>query len=527
MPQTRSSDNAPVLDPKPQVKFDRDKEWRNEHRNVQVTAERYYDAWNRRSDGKKPSKDRWKAGLNCLRQIVMDAEASGKRVRAFGGGWSLSEAAVTRDFLVNTKPLNFVDVGFGAESVVPGLAVDPERLVFAQCGTQVLELNQKLEAKNLSLPTSGASNGQTICGAISTGTHGSAVHVGAMQDYVVSLHVVGGQGNHYWIERESEPVVNEAFCNKLGAKLVRDDRLFNAALVSFGSFGLIHAVLLKGDPIYLLEVHRQRFDWSQVEGTIGTLDVSGLGLPGGDELPFHFEVILNPYATAAGKKGAVVVAMYKRDYVPQPSPPGPGGATEPGVVTTVPGVGLLGFIGTLTDVAPGLIPPVINKFVEDIFPPVSGRVGTHGQTFGGTKIRGKALSTEIGVQLWDTPKAVNAILEVASLHSFVGVIALRYVRGSAALLAFTKFDVTCTIELPGVGSHRTIDFFERVWQKLEDNRIPHTLHWGQSNHLTEVRVRNMWGSAVDDWLAARRGFLSVAGRRTFSNDFLVRCGLAE
>lgn len=53
------------------------------------------------------------------------------------------------------------------------------------------------------------------------------------------------------------------------------------------------------------------------------------------------------------------------------------------------------------------------------------------------------------------------------------------------------------------------------------------MHWGQWNALTATRVHRMWGRAVDEWLAARRGFLSRHGRRAFSNAFLEGCGLAD
>ena len=135
--------------------------------------------------------------------------------------------------------------------------------MFAQCGTTVLELNQVLEAKGLALPTSGASNGQTIAGAIATGTHGAANSVGAMQDFVVGLHVIGEDGRHYFIERASRPVVSPSFVARLGAEVRRDDQLFDAALVSFGSFGLVHAVLLEVVPLYVLERHVRSYDFER------------------------------------------------------------------------------------------------------------------------------------------------------------------------------------------------------------------------------------------------------------------------
>ena len=110
---------------------------------------------------------------------------------------------------------------------------------------------------------------------------------------------------------------------------------------------------------------------------------------------------------------------------------------------------------------------------------------------------------------------------------FMGAIALRYVCKSKALLAHARFDTTCAIELPCVGTVQTMRFYEAACAELERSKIDFTLHWGQWNCLTAERVRRMWGAAADDWLAARRKLLSAKGRYTFSNAFLQRCGLAD
>jgi hypothetical protein len=226
--------------------------WINKHQNVTATVWRHYDVWNHGAEGGSPSIESCRGGFNALRGILDDAQAQGRRVRAVGRRWSLSPVAVCPDIMINTMPLNLHVVGLPASDVSTS-SVDPSSLVFAQCGTSVLELSLALESRGLSLPTSGASNGQTICGAIATGTHGSARRVGAMQDYILGFHLLADNGHHYWIERASKPVVSEAFCQKLGATLRRDDRLFRAAVLSFGSFGVMHAVLFEAVPLYLLE----------------------------------------------------------------------------------------------------------------------------------------------------------------------------------------------------------------------------------------------------------------------------------
>jgi hypothetical protein len=55
--------------------------------------------------------------------------------------------------------------------------------------------------------------------------------------------------------------------------------------------------------------------------------------------------------------------------------------------------------------------------------------------------------------------------------------------------------------------------------------IPYAMHWGKAGEFTTERVRRMYGSAVDDWLAARHALLEDPYREVFLNPFLERIGL--
>jgi FAD/FMN-containing dehydrogenase len=511
-----------ALDPKPLVSFEPAYPWKNKHRNVTSTAARLYSAWNRTSSGQEPAQKRWKAGLNALRQIVLDAEQAKRRVRAYGGAWSLSEAAECPDYLVNTKPLNYVSIGLTRAQVLAAWAERAPRLVFAQCGIHVLELHTAVEGAGLALPTSGASNGQTFAGAVATGTHGGAWNFGAMQDFVRGIHLVIEGGKHVFIERETEPVVSKAYLDTLGATPKRSDALFEAALVSFGSFGLVHGLLFEAVPIYELVKHRFQVDHAQALAftnlDFAAFAASRPGLP--PALPYHFEITLNPYRSGAKQKGAFVTAMYAL----------PGGKPKRDEASSgglEPGDDLLAFLGELTNAAPAAIPELATKLVEMQLKPAKGERATPGRTFGSTSIRGNVLSSELAVSLADSRRALEAIVEVARRYPFPGLVAARFVKASRATLAFTRFSpVSCTIELPGAGSSRTTEFHSRVFQRLDQLGIPFTLHWGQCGDFSASRVRAMHGANLDTWLTERRKLLSPAGRRLFSNAFLEKMGLA-
>lgn len=128
--------------------------------------------------------------------------------------------------------------------------------------------------------TLGGAGGQTIVGALSTGTHGGDFDRPPVADWVAAIHLVVDGGKHYWIERESAQRLADH--DKLKAlydrpqlggpgrfEIKRDDDLFNAVLVSAGRFGVIYSVVLVVLPQYSLYERRVLLpDWADVKGFI-------------------------------------------------------------------------------------------------------------------------------------------------------------------------------------------------------------------------------------------------------------------
>ena len=131
-----------------------------------------------------------------------------------------------------------------------------------------------------------------------------------MHDAIIGLHIVTGPNTHVFIERKSNPVASDTFIQWLGAQKISDDEVFNAAVVSFGSFGFIHGVLLETFPIFLLEEHRSgeiAYDDDLIK-TMTTLDFAPIQqhLPYGPGDPnkqlYHFEILVNPHEFERGLK---------------------------------------------------------------------------------------------------------------------------------------------------------------------------------------------------------------------------------
>ena len=496
------------------VKAER-RQWTNVHRNVTEKIETLIKV--RNPDG-RPSVKGLRATTEALQSLIAEAIADEKRLRPLGSGWSLSRAPVARGRLLTTAPLNW-RFPISESSVVAG--IDSSQLTFVQCGLTMVELNEIFREKGRSMQTSGASNGQTIVGAMSTGTHGSGLDVGSIQDYVQALHVIVGPERHVWLERASKPVMVDSFAPRLGAELIRDDMLFNAVLVSFGSFGIIHAVVVETEPLFLLEASRQNIPWDDtLRKAVDTLDFSKAPFPHDDERPYYVRVVLNPH----DKEGeAYVDVMYKDEY----REPYDRDEEEPGSIS--PGDDALNVIGTIAGVLPAVIPGVANALFSALYKPTERpRRGTLGEIFDATNIRGSATGVGMGVPLEYASRVLDTLIDVHEEHGpLAGVFALRFVTGSDALLAFTRFERTCIVDMDAPHSKDSIAFFRHAWKALDDAQIPYTLHWGKANqHLNAERVRQMYGDDRDRWIASREILLDAPTRAVFTNRFMERCGLA-
>ena len=505
------------------------RKWMNKHQNFthDLVPNTSFKLWN--PPGQK-HRERYLATTKNFQWLINHAKTNNFKLRAMGSGWSFTKVGVTEGGLIDTASLNF-SFPITKNYTSNNYAKQSEDLYFLQCGAIIHEVNTRLAAKSpqRSIKASGASNGQTIAGALSTGTHGAAIHDGAIPDFVVGLHLITGANKHIWLERASYPVASQEFISWLDADLVQDDTLFNAALVSFGSFGFIHGIMIETEPQFLLTEFREgplAYN-DTLKNAMKTLDFSGLNLPGtgmhGDM--YHFEVLFNIHQFEPNNtgKGVFIKYMFKKPFQLPHTP------LQRNNDFTY-GDDLLGIISTMLDKLPGsgkLIPAMVNLMFGLAFKPEPPRVGTIREIFNYTKFRGKVASAAMGIDIKDSPRALELIVEVNKQKPFPGGLSLRYVKGTKATLGFTKFDNTCVLEMDGADGQVARDFFQTVWNKFEQSNIPYTLHWGKINfNLTENKVKTMYGTAtVESWTDARNALLDTAALPVFTNKFMEQCGL--
>jgi hypothetical protein len=188
--------------------------------------------------------------LNELIEICASRPA-GIRLKASGSHWALSDAAVSDGEYIETndpsdmqqhKPnAGFHALGRTLFNVVPG-CLNPTALqdldraakanphnepyyVHVESGKRIYQLYSELDvgddhnsnslafkmnaefrnpnfAGSWAFETLGGAGGQTIVGALTTGTHGGDVHLPPVSDSVRAIHLVVDGGKHYWIEPE-------------------------------------------------------------------------------------------------------------------------------------------------------------------------------------------------------------------------------------------------------------------------------------------------------------------------------------
>ena len=117
--------------------------------------------------------------------------------------------------------------------------VDPLTSADTLAGWMALERQNRGYAGPWGFATMGGAGGQTVVGALITGTHGGDFDRPPLADSVIAMHLVTDGGKHYWIERQSalpfadrEKLIELYGADKAGRpsnfEVLRDDDVFNA-----------------------------------------------------------------------------------------------------------------------------------------------------------------------------------------------------------------------------------------------------------------------------------------------------------
>lgn len=482
----------------------------------------------------------WMARYNdCAQEIqrlLQLAAGSQEGFRAYGSAWSMSPIAHHKDNMHFNAAMNM------KKAILPGEmhAASPykrENLFFFQCGNLIKEMHRFVGDHGKSLKATGASNGQTIAGCISTGVHGSALDAGSVQDYVVGINLIVGPGANdiVYIERHTAPALNDAFAASIKARVIRNDALFNAALVGLGAFGFIHGVVIEAEDRFLLKRYVKRIPKEQALELAATMDFANAAFKipeetdeqGKGRRPYHYKVFINPYVNDTEY---VVEAIYKKPY--QSDYPDP----LPRMKTAVYRDLIILFM-KIAEKYKNSIPKLIKVLQAAVLPPVDlEAIGTIGEIFWDAGYQGPAYACAVGVDHKDAPKALDVLARLAREEGPIpGIYAMRFVKQSPATLAFTRFPITCMLEIDGLiwkpRNNNMISlekFCTRTIEVLQANNIPFTIHWGKNaDWAYPGLVDHMYGQAALQWKQCRSALLTEQQAAMFSNDFLKQTLLNE
>lgn len=479
--------------------------------------------------------DAYNDSASEVQRLLKQSLDENEGFRAFGSRWSMSHIAHHEENMHDNVFMN-LKMPVRKQEMHADSEFDPENIFIFQCGNVIREIHNFLEGYGKSLKTTGASNGQTLAGCISTGVHGSALDVGSVQDYVVGLNLIIGPNPEdiVFLERATQPCLSDQFLHTIQSRVIRDDGLFNAALVGLGSFGFILGIAIEVEDRFLLnryvkDVPKEEalllattMDFENFAGFIPEeVDVNGKG-----SRPYHYKVFINPYVEASNY---VIEIMYKKPYLT--SYPDP----LPRVKTAVYRDLILLFI-KMAEKWKGSIPKLIKILHSSILPKVDTNItGMLSEIFWDAGYQGPAFACSVGIDHKDSAKALDALTLLAKDEGPIpGIYAMRFVKQSKANLAFTRFPITCMLEIDGLlwdgtkhGMITLEKFCTRIIQTLQANNIPFTIHWGKNADWSfPGLIEHMYSNDAITWKQYRSNLLSPQSQKLFSNKFLIDIGLA-
>jgi len=466
-----------------------------------------------------------------LVQVIRNAENAGQRVHAIGSGHSFSDVAIADGVLVALRGLNQVAP---VETDTLGDGVSPALLVRAEAGVTIRALNRALFELGQALVNMGGYDGQTLSGALATGTHGSGSELGPLSDMVRSVDLVGEGGRTYRIEPStgiSSPTKHAAkYGNEI--ELLQDDDAFHSVVVALGSMGVVCSFVIEVRKSYLLAEHREVRSWGELKKNLEQGNFQPLRGPARERKLRHFEFLINPYGDGSNNKCLVT---YR--WEPERASKRNAGRSRPFLATLLTSIRELDQIYALILSAfPGLSPFVIKfeltQLVDSLYVAQSYQVLHLGDAN-----YVPAYSSELSFSAEeDDPvhgrfqymRAVDRLIELARREARHGryhniPLSVRFVAESPHLLALSQGRKSAIIEIPLLAAVPGGWDLLRYYERRMFDEFKARAHWGQANFIIGAdRIFEAYPQVFERWLGVRA---RLCPNGTFDNSFTERMGL--
>lgn len=481
-----------------------------------------------------------------------------------GRGWSFSPLIGAPTSQLKCEGLSGC-VMLNAASFASGTDLPVGKVALVSGGTRLREIVTWAEGFGLTVETSGTHLGPTVAGTIATASHGSRLGFGGIQNMIVGLHLITGPSEHVWIERHTHHVLSDAAAADLdinaapGAKtirIIRDDHLFEDALVHLGGMGIVNCVAIKlveNEPFDLLKLDcKVTPDWLHaLENAQFQKIAASLGR---DEPPVFYEATLNPHDPFGP---SALHTMYFRTH----SLIGPSGENAKVIRPSdaIAQFGLNFSISALAEMNPALFDAVLSLDRADLFkaksplhpamsvfdirtkttsgydyyretgsfqqtpaPPGPSYYWSglhHDEITGG--MPGALYNASFAIPLNQVSRAIPAICDAVKHLPMAFVFTIRFVSNPAGTLAFTRFEENAVIEIDGLsplvcalretqldpadpktpGYRKMLALLKRalpdgakaVRAALDGNHISYSMHWGKLGELDRQKVYSDFG----------------------------------
>lgn len=545
-----------------------------------------------------------------LGNIVRQANRENRQVRAIGSTWSFSDCWVTQDILVDLSRLNRIfafskgrevwghtDPDRGTTSTEDSVVLvetlkdevlgSDRRFAHVEAGLVLRDLIEALDdpgkddragRDRWALLTMGGASGQTLAGAISTGTHGGDFNLPPIADMVKAIHVIAPDGTPHWIERTGSRSITSldkfvrlgrfigALAGLLPENIHYDDDLFNAALVSVGRMGVICAYVIEVRSQFGLSERVRETTWLAIRSLLESqlfTGRSGMGwLEDHPSVPDRsvrgLSIFINPYRLSDNystdtnpDRRVLLVTHAESNQVgpPHTRPPGPSDLEKLALVTAFEHASNLKDVREVVDKVITMLRPSAGTIIDY---PIAYSVL---DTTGGKEA---VLSMEIAVTTAGNQhiEFINRLLAVfdsiilrfwgsgsGQRPKFAGGFNLRFTRSTSAFLGMQSPTITaaerfCHIELIVLkeidifgsvhSGHHNMESASEEWVKqIEELAVEFgaRLHWAQLHRLNRSRVERSYPDTLPRWRRALTQFISSGKSSTFDNSFSMRCGL--
>jgi len=458
--------------------------------------------------------------LKELTEYVQAATAQGLRVKAVGSGHSFSDVTDAPDYLIAMHGLN-KKLPIAASTLKDPAAASS--LVRVEGGLRICDLNRLLDDGKQAMQNLGGYTGQTIAGAIATGTHGSGITLGPLADFVESLQIVSTNGVVYQVERTNGITDKAKFPNEedgVPVNLIQDDDTFYAVVVSMGCMGIVYSLCLRVLDRYWLRETRLIEPWAKIK--VDIKDAAEVGRTR------HYEVMLNPHQY----KGNRACLVTRREMKTTPSSSGDplGKIRNPlaELLQRLQGDGQV--LITIMNIVPKLVPLFLNRAIGALADPEYWALW-HKVFDLGPINDVRAYGIEVAVPFDQAGAAAETVFDIAAKTASLGnqyttaPFAIRFVQESKALLAPMYKRPTCMIEMICMYGTRGHEELLRRYEAALVSRHKGRPHWGLSLGVPRGRaeVEALYPGSFATWHMKYRAFNANG---TFNNAFTDRIGVS-